>query len=139
MWRIFIGSISKYLWIADWNAFWIAYDVKQFLRIVYSVKQFLGIAYVVNQFLGIAYGVNQFLGIRVCIIADCLLDGKPPELFHRFCMNVCRNSSLICQVCIFILCIDSYRGLKQSIHSNFIDVKFGIFLFLFRSCHEYDN
>ena len=42
-------------------------------------------------------------------------------------MNVCSNVSLVCHVYIFPLCIDSDGGLKQSIHSNVIDVTFSIF------------
>ena len=41
LWEISIVSVSIYLWIPPWIAFWVAYGV--------------------NQFFGIAYGVNMFI------------------------------------------------------------------------------
>ena len=40
----YVGSVSRYLWIAAWSAFWIAYNVNNFLRITYGVNLFIGIA-----------------------------------------------------------------------------------------------
>ena len=103
MWRISVGSVSGRIYVTS---------VSSHLRFACNI------AYGINQLLGIAYSVNQFLEIGVCRIAGFLLERKFLELCHRLCMNVRSNLSLICHVCIFLLCSDRDRGLKQSINSN---------------------
>ena len=49
--KLSVGSVSRYLWIADWIACWIASGVKKFLGFVYGINMFVRI---------IVYGIADF-------------------------------------------------------------------------------